>query len=217
MRVELELVSVNVGRPRDLGRHRGRTVLSGIDKRPVAGPTLRLGATNLEGDEQADRRVHGGPDKAVYAYPSEHFPAWEREMGRPFGPGSFGENLTLRGALEDEVRIGDVWAWGDARLQVSQPRAPCFKLGMHVGQVRVRQAVVDTGRTGWYLRVLEPGEVPARGPITVVERHPAGVSVLRVHRARHDRRTPSGELVELALLEALPLSVRTGFADRLES
>jgi MOSC domain-containing protein YiiM len=179
------LVSVNVAEPSVIGAHRGRPVVSAIGKGPVALTTLRLDVLNLEGDRQADLRVHGGPDKAVYAYPSEHLPRWNAELGTelPFGPGTFGENLTTAGWLEDGVRIGDIWAWGDAYLQITQPRSPCYKLALATGRPDLLKRLVESGRTGWYLRVLQPGRVPAAGPIRIIERHPAGVTVLDAHRA----------------------------------
>ena len=181
---EVGLVSVNVAEPGVIGTRGGRPVLSAIGKRPVAAPILRLDNLNLEGDRQADLRVHGGPDKAVYAYPAEHLPRWnaELEMEPPFGAGAFGENLTTADWLEDEVRIGDVWAWGEALLQVTSPRSPCYKLAMNTGRPDILKQMVASGRTGWYLRVLRPGRVPVAGPIRVVEHHPAGVTVLDVHR-----------------------------------
>jgi MOSC domain-containing protein YiiM len=185
------LVSVNVAEPRVIGTRHGRPVLSAIAKRPVAVATLRLDTLNLEGDRQADLRVHGGPDKAIYAYPAEHLPHWNDEFGgdplrpsaqaRPFGPGTFGENLTTTGWLEDMVRIGDVWSWGEALLQVTQPRAPCFKLAMVTGHPELVKRFVESGRTGWYLRVLRPGTVPVAGPILVVERQPGAATVLQAH------------------------------------
>ena len=182
--LELRLVSVNVALPKVIGTlRRGKPIVSGIAKRPVGGETLRLDGLNLEGDRQADLSVHGGPDKAVYAYPVEHLPRWNDELGADFGPGTFGENLTTEGMLEDEVLIGDVWVWGDARLQVVQPRSPCYKLAAITGRPDIGKQLVRNGRTGWYLRVLEPGQVPVAGPIRVVERHPAAVSVLDAHRA----------------------------------
>ena len=127
--------------------------------------------------------MHGGPDKAVYAYPVEHLPLWNDELGTDFGPGTFGENLSTEGWLEDDVCIGDVWAWGEARLQVCQPRSPCYKLATITGRPDLLKRLVHTGRTGWYLRVLRPATVPVAGPIQVIERDPAGISVLRAHHA----------------------------------
>ena len=187
---DLELVSVNVSLPKVLvGDWDGKPLLSGIDKRPVAGEWLELRETGLEGDAQADMRriggvqVHGGAGKAVYAYPSEHFPAWSEELGQEIGPGAFGENLTIRGSTESDACIGDVWRWGDALLQISEPRGPCYKLTLHRREERMIELVNESGRTGWLLRVLRPGRVPVRGPIQIAERHPARVSVLDVHRA----------------------------------
>jgi MOSC domain-containing protein YiiM len=177
------VVSVNVGRPARLGERRGRIVYSAIAKQPVGGESVWLDWTNLHGDKQGDPRVHGGPDKAVYCYVFEHFASWSAELGRPFGPGGFGENLTLSGATEAQVCIGDVWRWGDATVQVAQPRYPCFKLAMHTRVADIEQRLVDSGRSGWYLRVLQPGEVPVRGPIEVEHRDEARLSVLDAHRA----------------------------------
>ncbi|MDP9366340.1 MAG: MOSC domain-containing protein [Chloroflexota bacterium] len=214
--VELRLVSVNVSRPRVIGRLRnGEEVVSGIGKRPVAAEFLWLDRLNLEGDGQADLAVHGGPDKAVYAYPTEHLPKWNGELETGFGPGLFGENLSVAGMLEDEARIGDVWAWGEARLQVTQPRSPCYKLALASGRPDLGKRMVGNGRTGWYLRVLEPGRVPVAGPIRVVERHPAGVTVLRAHRALFDD-VASSELEAVAGVDALAEAWRGWALERLD-
>ncbi|WP_407641722.1 MOSC domain-containing protein [Amycolatopsis panacis] len=160
----VSLESVYIGRPALLGHRRGLPVLSAIGKARVEQPELALSELNLDGDEQADPTVHGDVDKAVYAYPAEHYRDW-RADGYEVALGDFGENLSLSGVAEDEVRIGDVWAWGEARVQVSQPRSPCFKLAMRTGRKDVVPAMIDTGRCGWYLRVLEPGTVPTSGPV----------------------------------------------------
>lgn len=199
----LELVSVNVGEPAFLAMHRGQPVTSGIVKRPVEAGTIRLGLINLEGDGQADREVHGGEDKAVYAYPSEHIATWSEELGEQLGPAAFGENLTTAGWLESDVCIGDLWGWGYAVLEVCQPRWPCYKLGILRGTQSFVPKFRRSGRTGWYLRVLEGGEVPVAGPVVVAERHPAGVTVLDVHEARLHGATP--ERLEF-LLALEPLS-----------
>ncbi len=200
---QLALVSVNVGRPAYLGMHRGRPVESGIVKRPVTGPEIDVSRLNLEGDGQAELDVHGGPDKAVYAYPSEHLPVWSEELGQELGPAAFGENLTTVGGTEDDVCIGDRWVWGDAVLQVCEPRWPCYKLAMYRGRGDIQRRLRQSGRTGWYMRVLQPGRVPAAGPISV-ERHPVGATV----RLCHDARSPGGGVppeVLLALVELEPL------------
>lgn len=194
----IALLAVNVAIPGPVGERRGEVVLSAIAKRPVApGITLALSSINLAGDDQADRTVHGGPDKAVYAYPSEHLPAWRGELGDDdLGPAPFGENLSTAGAVEGDVGIGDVWAWGDARLAVCQPRSPCFKLALHRGRSDIGGRLSSSGRTGWYLRVLTPGTVDVAGPIEVVERHLAGVTVLDAHRAMGDRHLDDRAAVE---------------------
>lgn len=161
--------SVYVGEPSVLGYRRELPVLSGITKALVTAPELKLTELNLDGDRQADLTVHGGPDKAVYVYPAEHYAAW-REDGFEVATADFGENISLSGLTEDDVRIGDVWAWGDALVQVSQPRSPCFKLAMKTGRKDITPAMIDSGRSGWYLRVLRPGTVPTSGAIDLVER-----------------------------------------------
>ncbi|NBH11030.1 MOSC domain-containing protein [Amycolatopsis sp. SID8362] len=160
---------VYVGEPSVLGYRRERPVLSAITKARVTAPELALTELNLDGDRQADLTVHGGVDKAVYVYPAEHYPAW-REDGFDADVADFGENVSLSGVTEDDVRIGDVWAWGDALVQVSQPRQPCFKLAMKTGRKDVTPLMIDSGRCGWYLRVLRPGTVPTSGAIELVER-----------------------------------------------
>lgn len=203
---EVRLLAVNVGRPRPLGRHRGQLVSSGIAKRPVddGSPFLTLDRLNLEGDGQADLSVHGGPDKAVYAYPSEHLGPWTEELGGgELGPAPFGENLSTAGWTEDDVCIGDQWAWGEALLEVCQPRWPCFKLALHRGRGDVGPRMRKTGRTGWYLRVLEPGRVPVAGPVRVVGRHPLGATVAAVHWAAMPGDAPHEVLDALMLVEPL--------------
>jgi MOSC domain-containing protein YiiM len=165
----MNVESVYVGEPSVLGYRRERPVLSAITKTLVTAPELTLTELNLDGDRQADLTVHGGVDKAVYVYPAEHYPAWAAD-GLEAEPGGFGENISLTGVTEDDVRIGDVWAWGDALVQVSQPRQPCFKLAMKTGRKDVTPLMIDSGRSGWYLRVLRPGTVPTSGPVEPAER-----------------------------------------------
>jgi MOSC domain-containing protein YiiM len=215
--LSVQLVSVNVGLPGIIGTlHTGEQVLSGIGKRPVSADRLLLTSLNLQGDRQADLTVHGGPDKAVYAYASEHLPAWTAELtpDPPFGVGTFGENLTTAGWLEDDVRIGDLWQWGDAVLQVAQPRSPCYKLAMVTRRPDMLKRVVRSGRSGWYLRVLQPGQVPVAGPIAVVERHPAGVTVLDAHLATLSRALRA-DVERVLAVDALAANWRGALEDRL--
>jgi MOSC domain-containing protein YiiM len=180
--MDLGYSEVFVGRPSVLGVVRERPVYSAITKTRVATATLGLSEINLDGDDQADRTVHGGVDKAVYVHPAANYPAW-RADGFEVSAGAMGENVTVTGADERVVRIGDVWAWGEARVQVSQPRQPCFKLAMKTGRKDVIPAMIDSGRSGWYLRVLETGEVPASGAMTLVSRLPDAPTVSEVHLA----------------------------------
>lgn len=168
---QAEVTAVFVGRPRPIGEVRGRPVESAIGKRRVDAPILELDELNLAGDRQADLTVHGGPDKAVYLYPGEHYPAW-RDDGFALDAGGVGENVTLAGATEADVRLGDVWRWGGALVQISQPRAPCFKLALHVGRKDVGPRMLATGRCGWYVRVLQVGPVPTAGALVLEDRDP---------------------------------------------
>lgn len=214
---ELRLAAVNVGTPVLLGEIKGDGVYSGIRKRPVApGTRLWLSWLNLAGDGQADLDVHGGPDKAVYAYPSEHLASWADELGEPLGDAPFGENLSTLGVIERDVGIGDVWRWGSAVLQVTQPRWPCFKLGMYRGREDIGPRLRTSGRTGWYLRVLEPGEVPVDGPIEVVQQDAGGISVHDAHLAMLDRQLSPARLRDIAEHPALAAEWRIPLQRRLE-
>ena len=160
--MKLQLLSVNVGRPRAIQAGKGEPVSSAIGKTPVRDDKVRVGATNIDGDAQADLRVHGGPDKAVYAYSSDHWPWWEAEHRLACAPATFGENLTLGGAIEPNIAIGDRFRWGDALLEVSQPRAPCYKFAIHTKRADAPQLMTVSARSGWYLRVIEAGDAPIR-------------------------------------------------------
>jgi MOSC domain-containing protein YiiM len=164
-----EVVGVFVGRPQAIGERRGRVVRSAIGKQPVSAATLALSDVNLAGDRQADLKNHGGPDKAVYVYPSDHYAAWQAD-GFHVDAGGLGENVAVRGIDEQQVRLGDVWRWGAALVQPSQPRSPCYKLTLHTGRRDIGPRMIATRRSGWYVRVLEPGEVPTRGPLVLEHR-----------------------------------------------
>lgn len=213
----IRLAAVNVGVPRVLADTGGERVWSGIGKHPLPpDTTLYLSLVNLAGDGQADLTVHGGIDKAVYAYPSEHLPVWEAELGEPLGDAPFGENLSTLGVTEAEVRIGDLWEWGEAILEVCQPRTPCFKLALHRRRADIQQLVRRSGRVGWYLRVLQPGAVSTGADISVVEQDPAGLTVADAHRAMGDRHLDDRALVEaLALHDRLADEWRLPLAERL--
>jgi MOSC domain-containing protein YiiM len=213
----VEIVTVNVGTPKVLADVDGERVYSGIAKHPVApGTTLWLSEGNLAGDAQADLRVHGGPDKAVYAYPSEHLAEWEAELQQTLGTAPFGENLSTRGVLEGDAGIGDIWQWNDAVLQICQPRWPCFKLALYRRRPDIQSKMRASGRTGWYLRVLRAGEVVVGTPIEVIQRDPAGLTIADAHTAMNDRHLEHRDRVEaLANHEALSEEWSAPLRDRL--
>jgi MOSC domain-containing protein YiiM len=176
------LASVNVGRPAQLSVRRGHPLMSAIVKAPVAG-RVRVAGVNLVGDDQADRRVHGGPDKAVYAYASEDTAWWEGELGRPLGPGAFGENLTTQGVDVSGAVVGERWRIGAVELEVCQPRLPCAKLGLRFGDPRMVKRFAEVGRPGAYLRIVREGELGAGDAVAVGDKPEHGVSVALVSRA----------------------------------
>ncbi len=173
--------SVNVGEPRAVEVN-GHTVWTAIWKSPVEG-RVPLRGVNLRGDDQADRTVHGGPDKAVYAYAAEDTEWWEAQIGAPLGPGTFGENLTVRGLPVSGAVIGERWAVGSTLLEVAQPRLPCFKLALRMNDPRFLKRFADAGRPGAYLRVIREGDIGAGDAIDVVSRPAHGVTSALVSRA----------------------------------
>ena len=176
------LLSVNVGTPRPLGPYRGGTVRSAIGKVPVDG-RVRVEGVNVAGDDQADRSVHGGPDKAVYAYAAEDSRWWGAELGRDVPPGAFGENLTVEGVDVSGAVIGERWRIGTVELEVCQPRFPCFKLGLRFGDPKMLKRFTKAERPGAYLRIRREGELGAGDAIEVGERPAHGVTVALVARA----------------------------------
>jgi MOSC domain-containing protein YiiM len=176
------LLSVNVGRPKPVGLRRGRTVQSAIGKAPVAG-RVRVAGVNVQGDDQADRSVHGGPDKAVYAYAADDTAWWAAELGRELGPGAFGENLTVEGVDVTGAVIGERWRVGTVELEVCQPRFPCFKLGLRFGDPRMLKRFTHAERPGAYLRILVEGEIGAGDAIEVCDRPEHGITIALVSRA----------------------------------
>jgi MOSC domain-containing protein YiiM len=178
---EMKLISVQVGRPRTV-RWRGKPVATGIYKQPVAGRVM-VYQLNLDGDQQADLRVHGGPDKAVYVYPVEHYESWAQERGQTRDPfGQFGENFTVEGMVEETVHIGDIFQIGDTKLEVTQPRVPCYKLGLKMGSMQFLKRFLASGRTGYYMRVLEQGEVGAGDSIERIRTDPERVTIRQAVR-----------------------------------
>ena len=176
------IVSVNVGTPRPISVRRGRPMMSAIGKLPVEGP-VRVEGVNLAGDDQADRRVHGGPDKAVYAYAREDSDWWAEQLGREIVDGMFGENLTTEGVDVSGAVVGERWRIGSVELEVCQPRLPCSKLGMRFGDLKMVKRFGQAGRPGAYLRIVTEGELQAGDELTVVSRPDHDVTVALVSDA----------------------------------
>lgn len=196
----MQILSVQVGRPRDVA-WRGKTVRTSIFKHAVEG-AVRVGAENLDGDGQADLAVHGGRDKAVYVYPSEHYEVWQRELGvASLDPGAFGENLTTEGLVETGVCIGDRLRCGSAELVVTQPRIPCFKLGVRFGRPEIVRHFLRSGRSGFYLAVAREGALRAGDRVELV---PAPGDRISIAEANDLYRAEAPDRERISRLIALP-------------
>jgi MOSC domain-containing protein YiiM len=215
----MQLVSVNVGLPREV-LYKGRPVRTGIFKEPVPG-RIQIRALNLEGDGQADLSVHGGPSKAVYAYPAEHYEYWRQELpGMELPWGMFGENLTTMGLREDRVGIGDRFRIGSAEVMVTEPRLPCYKLGLRFGRDDIVKRFLQSGRTGFYLAVLREGEVGAGDRIEAIardENHVTVPDITRLYLRRKYNRDDRETLRRILQLQALPEAWRSHFAEKLRA
>ena len=205
----LSIESLNVGLPRK-EHFFGKEVLTGICKQPVNG-SVNLRTLGFEGDGVADGKRHGGQDKAVCVYSLEHYPYWEKTLGIPMPVAAFGENLTVSHMHEDDICIGDVFRLGSALVQVSQPRQPCRTLAARYGRSDLLKLVVDSGRTGIYLRVLEEGVVEKGSSLFLRERDRNGVTVsFANHVFHHDRNNCTGIDTVLSVV-ALSASWRESF------
>jgi MOSC domain-containing protein YiiM len=210
----MQVVSVNVGRPRPV-LWRGRSTLSAIFKEPAAG-RVAVRRHNLAGDVQADLTVHGGPDKAVYAYPSDHYTWWKEQLPEADLPwGVFGENLTTAGLIETEVHIGDEFRVGSARLVATQPRLPCFKLGIRFGDPGMVKRFRDAGRPGIYFAVAEEGELAAGDSIEQVKAEEHGLTVANLFQLILEEREDVEQLRRALRVPALAAEIREDFKERL--
>ncbi len=189
------LLSVNVGLPRET-TWRGEPVSTGIFKHPVPGP-LAVRGINVDGDAQADLVAHGGPDKAVYAYALEDYRWWQSEVGQPLPPATFGENLTIEGLDVCGALIGERWRIGSTLLEVTQPRFPCFKLGVRMNDARFPKRFAESLRNGAYLRIIEEGVLEAGDRVEVVSRPSHGWTIREVARVRQFEPERLGELLEV--------------------
>lgn len=213
------VVTLCIGTPRSLGRDDApdpfdRSWTTGIFKMPVE-DAVRLSRLGFDGDGQADPVNHGGPDKAACVYSADHYPDWRRTLAfDPFAFGAFGENLTVEGLDEQHVCIGDVWSVGEAVVQVSQPRQPCWKLARKWRRRTLTDEVASSGRTGWYVRVLQEGAVTAGATLSLVERPHPDWTIAAANRVMHRR---EGDTAALVRLEALSASWRHTLERRLRA
>ena len=195
---------------------RGRLVATGIFKEPIH-ERVAIQRRKVDGDRQADLSVHGGLDKAVYAYPAEHYIYWQAELpGMQLPWGVFGENLTTEGVLEKDVSIGDQFRIGSAELMVTQPRLPCYKLGIRFGRDDIIKRFMAAGRPGFYLRVLHEGEVGTGDTMERISRDDGQVTIIDVFRLIGEERDDITTLRRAVQVKALPQVLRGHFQDKLE-
>jgi MOSC domain-containing protein YiiM len=211
----MKLISINTGLPREV-KWQGESVMTGIFKEPVEGSVMAR-TLNLDGDGQADLSVHGGVSKAVYAYPLEHYGFWRSELpGTELPYGMFGENFTTEGLLEEAVNIGDRFRIGEAVLMVTQPRMPCYKLGIKFGRMDMLKRLLVSRRTGFYFAVLQEGEVKAGDTIEPLSRDGNGISVADITRLYAFDKDDVKTLRRALKVEALPESWRGYFRQQIE-
>ena len=210
----MQLVSVNVGLPREV-IWKGKTVSTGIFKEPISARVM-VRELNLDGDRQADLTVHGGADKAIYVYPFEHYDYWRSELSdTELTPGIFGENFTVTGFKEEELNIGDRFQIGAVELMVTQPRLPCYKLGIRFGRSDMVKRFLASRRTGFYFRVLQEGEVGAGDTLELVSRDTNNITVADITQLYVREQNNPELLHRAAQLEALPASWRDYFQEQL--
>jgi len=211
----MRLISINVGLPREIV-WRDTTVTTGIFKQPVEGPVM-VRTLNLDGDRQADLSVHGGVEKAIYAYPGEHYGYWRGELENTELPwGMFGENFTVEGLHEDSVYIGDRYGIGDVEVAVTQPRLPCYKLGARFGRADFVKRFLASRRTGFYFSVRKEGLAQAGDAIQLLDRPQTRISVSDITRVYAFEKDDLDTIREALRVEALPESWRSYFQHQLE-
>ncbi|MHA6534321.1 MOSC domain-containing protein [Paenibacillus sp. BAC0078] len=209
----MRICSVNIGKSEWI-EFEGKRVLSAITKKSTQDRVF-LSALGLQGDEQANKVRHGGPDKAICVYPEEYYGDWEQELCRELPLGSFGENLTVQGMRESEIHIGDIFMWGEALIEVTQPRPPCHKLAKKFGSPGLPLLFQNSGRTGFLMRVLQEGWVSIESPFVRSKSHPAQISIAMVNDAMYKDIRNKELLTAILQVEALSPSVRTTFRLRL--
>jgi MOSC domain-containing protein YiiM len=211
----VKLVSLNVARPQ-LALYKGKTINTGIFKKPVQGP-VQLRTLNLDGDRQADLSVHGGPHKAVYAYPSEHYPYWRQELpGVELPWGMFGENFTTAGLAEDDLHVGDRFQIGSAIVMVRQPRTPCYKLAAKFQREDMVERFLLSGRSGLYFSVEQEGLVEVGDSFELLERNAGGITISEMNRLFVLEKYNQDLLRKGIQTEALPEDWREYFSETLQ-
>lgn len=209
-----KILSVNVSIPKEV-EFEGQKVTTGIFKEPVEG-RIKLRSLNLDGDKQADLTVHGGPDKAVYTYPIEHYQFWRKVYPNTEMPnGMFGENFTIEGLMESEVNVGDCFEIGSSKVIATQPRMPCYKLGVKFGRMDILRKFLSSGRSGIYFKVLEEGEVGAGDPIIKLERDSNRVAISDIVRMYAMDREDIDMMRCAVKVEALPEGWRNYFLEQI--
>lgn len=209
----MRILAVSVSKPK-IVQYKNREISTGIYKKPIHGPVM-VRKTNIDGDGQADLTVHGGPDKAVYAFPSEHYAFYRERFGQDhFEYGHFGENLTTQGMMECTVHIGDQFRIGEAIFEVSQPRSPCSKFAMKMGAPDAVKTMLDSGKTGYYFRVIKEGMIE-NGDVTPLSLNESAPTVEEVHRLMFFDTLNINELITASTSSALALSWRDRFSARL--
>ena len=213
----MKIHSLNVGVPREVPVH-GGSVITGIFKQPVEG-RVTLRRLNLDGDRQADLTVHGGPYKAVYCYPHEHYEYWKKTLpGRELPTAVFGENFTTEGMLEPDVYIGDKYSVGTAEVTVTQPRQPCYKLNLRFDDEFMVKRFLTSGRSGFYLSVTKPGEVGAGDELRLLSRDPQQISIAdfnHLYLAKTHSREDAETIARLMKIPALPQDWKDYFREQM--
>jgi MOSC domain-containing protein YiiM len=213
MKSNYKIISLNVGLPMNI-KYEGQIVQSAITKQPISG-SIYLTKINFKGDKQADLVNHGGVDKAVCAYSYNHYSYWEKELDLQLSVPSFGENLTIEDLIEEQIHIGDIFQLGEAVLQVTQPRQPCYKLATKLGQPDMVLKVRNTGYSGYYFKVLEEGNVSVSDRLTLVNEDPCKISISEVNNILYHDTRNMDRVKEILQVEALAGSLRERLQGRL--
>ncbi|WP_128894028.1 MOSC domain-containing protein [Longirhabdus pacifica] len=212
---KFDIISLNVGTPQQVIGEK-REIVSSINKVSVLGK-LWLSKENIEGNEQQDKEHHGGADKAICVYCADHYPYWENLLGTPLGSAAFGENLTVRGMTEKVVHIGDIYQLGSAIVQVTQPREPCANIAVKWNRDSIVKEMIESGFTGFYLRVLQEGEISSDDALVTYELDPNAVSIAESNKIRYSKNVSVADVKKVLAIEALSGSWRKTFERKLTS